>query len=92
MVCNNRKYVGDGIKICPDTVRNDRIFELVIIHDIPRWKITILFPLIYLGLHRFVKGVEYIKCKKIKVIPDGLNIIQLDGETLDYVREVIVEA
>ena len=92
MVCNNGKYVGGDMKICPDVVRNDRIFEFVINHDIPRWKITLLFPLIYLGFHRFVKDVEYVKCKKIKIISDGLNIIQLDGKALDYVREVIVEA
>ena len=91
MICNNGKYIGGGMKICPDAVRDDGEFDLVIIHDISRFKIKLLFPLIYLGLHRFVKGVECFKCKTIKAIPDGCNIIQLDGETLDYAREIKVE-
>ena len=92
MVCNNGKYFGGGMKVCPDAVRDDGTFELVIIHSIPRWLMMLLFPLIYLGWHRHIKGVEYIKCKSIKAIPDGCTILQMDGETLDYAREVSVEA
>lgn len=92
MICSNGKYMGGGMKVCPDAIRNDGIFELVIIHSLPKWLMIILFPLIYLGLHRIVKGVEYIKCKSLKAIPDGCTVLQMDGETLDYAREIVVEA
>lgn len=90
-VCNNGKYVGGGMKFSPDAVRDDGIFDAVIVHDLPRWKITLLFPLIYFGWHTHIKGIEIYKCKSFKAIPDGCTIFQMDGETLDYAREIKVE-
>lgn len=92
VVCNNGKYLGGGMKMCPKAIRDDLEFDTIIIHDVSRIKIALFFPLIYLGLHIKIKGVEYIKCHNFKAIPDGCNIFQMDGETLDYAREVIVKS
>ncbi len=92
LMCNNGRYVGGGMKVCPNAIRDDGEFDVVIIHDIPRWKIILLFPLIYLGWHKFIKGVEYVKCRSFRAVPDGCTIFEMDGETLDYVREVKVES
>ncbi len=92
VICNNGKYIGGGMKVCPDAVRDDGVFDVIIIHSLPKWLIVTLFPLIYLGLHRHIKGVEYIKCSSLKAVPDGCTILQMDGETLDYAREIRVEA
>lgn len=92
MICNNGRYVGGGMKFTPQAVRDDGEFDVVIVHDIPRWRIIFLFPFVYLGIHRLFKGIDYIKCKTLRAIPDGCSIFQMDGETLDYAREVMVEA
>ncbi len=92
IICNNGRYIGGGMKVCPDAVRDDGTFEIVVVHSLPRWLIILLFPLIYFGWHRHVRGVDYVKCHNLKIVPDGCTILQMDGETLDYAREIRVEA
>ena len=92
MVCNNGKYFGGGMKITPDAIRDDGEFELVIAHSLNKFQIILALLLVYFGLHKFVRGIEIIKCKKIKAIPDGCTIFQNDGESLDYAREIRVES
>ncbi len=91
-VCNHGKYMGGGMKVAPKAVRKDEFLDVCIVHSISFRKIILIFPLIYLGWHTlFKRYVEIIKCKKFRAIPDGNNILQRDGEIIDYVREMEVE-
>ena len=87
--CNNGKYMGGGMKVCPKASRNDDLLDVCIVHSISHRKILAVFPFIYIGKHVwFKKYVEIFRCKKFSAIPDGCSLLQRDGEVLDYVRSV----
>lgn len=90
-VCNHGRYMGGGMKVCPTAKREDEYLDVCVAHKYNLFKLVLLFPFIYLGLHVKFKNIDYFKCKKIKFIPDGCNISQRDGEVLDYIRELEVE-
>jgi len=90
MSCCNGKYTG-GLKVAPEAIRDDGMFDLIIVHDIPRWKLFLISPFTGFKFLKKIKGVEYVNCRKVRAIPDGCTILQKDGETLDYAREIRIE-
>jgi len=91
VVCNNGRYIGNGMKIAPKAVRNNNELDIVIIHSVSRLRLLLFFPLIYLGLHTILKRrVAYFKCRHFKAIPDGCGSMQMDGETIDYCEQIEV--
>ena len=91
VVCNNGRFIGNGMKIAPKAVRNNDELDIVIIHSVTKRKLLLFFPLIYFGLHTLLKKkVSYFKCKHFKAIPDGCGTMQMDGETLDYCEQIEV--
>lgn len=91
-VCNNGRYFGGGMKITPKALRDDEYLDICIVHSVSKFKLLCIFPLIYLGWHTFFKKyVDYFKCKTFKAKPVGCNIMQNDGEVLEYIENVSVE-
>lgn len=91
-VCNHGSYIGGGMKITPTAVRDDDFLDICIIHSLKIRTLLLLFPLIFIGKHIIFKKYIYTqKCTKFKAIPDGCNILQRDGEVIDYVKEIEVE-
>lgn len=91
-ICNHGKYMGGGMKVTPKAQRNDEYLDVCIVHTVSPKKIVMLFPFIFLGKHVwFKKYVDIFRCKSFKAIPNGCNILQRDGEVLDYVRHIEVE-
>lgn len=90
-VCNNGRYMGGGMKVVPKASRLDDELDVCIVHSVSKFKLVCIFPLIYLGWHvLFKKYVDYFKCKTFKARAIGCNIMQNDGEVLEYVENVSV--
>lgn len=88
-VAANSPYFGGGMKISPKSDRLDDELEIVIVHNLNRFFILIIFPLIYLGWHTILKRwVKFYKGKEIKFISDVGKHVQYDGETV-YPREQV---
>lgn len=91
-ICNHGKYMGGGMKVTPKAVRGDDLIDVCIVHSLSLRKVIMIFPLIYFGWHTlFKRHVEIVRCKKFKAVPHGTNILQRDGEIIDYVGEMEVE-
>ena len=88
-VVNNGKYFGGGMKVTPDSDRNDRILEACIIHSVSFWKLLLIFPLIFIGKHMWFKevGISVIKGQTFKVVSDTPQVFQTDGEVVKNVKE-----
>lgn len=92
VVCNSQ-YFGGGMKISPKSVRLDDKLEVVVVNKIRRWIFLLIFPTIYLGIHKiFKRGIHFYQGKEISITTDKEQIIQFDGEVfspttgLDIVR------
>lgn len=79
--CQNGKYIGSGMKIAPKANINTSTSSLVIIHNISKLKLLLIFPLVFLGLHEnFHKYVTTIEASYIQVATDSPLYSQMDGE------------
>ena len=77
----NSAYFGGGMKIAPQAHRNEKDLHLVIVKDIPKWLLILIFPTIYLGWHTmFRKYVNIIPGQEIDVVFDKPTYLQIDGD------------
>ena len=88
----NGKYFGGGMKIAPDSNRFDDDMELYVIHSVSRWKLILIFPLIFIGKHMWFKrvGIDKIqgRCFSLKALTP--QTLQTDGEVREEVSSFIV--
>lgn len=84
----NSKYFGGGMKIAPKADRESDTLEVVVIHGISKFKLSLLFPIIYLGWHTGIKNVKVFTGKNIKVFSDLPAYVQIDGDVYDNVLEL----
>lgn len=75
------QYFGGGMKIAPKKSRDQHEIELVVVKNIPKFVLVLIFPTIYFGWHRFFKRwVNFYRGKDIKVEFEAPAYLQRDGE------------
>lgn len=81
-VCNNGCYFGGGMKITPMAKREDDHLDICIVHGIKLKRLLLVFPIVFLGLHRFIlkKYIHFFKGKHVLVKPTNCDVLQKDGE------------
>lgn len=91
--CMHSKYFGGGMMLAPKIKRTDKVIELVVVKDVPRWLLLLIFPTIYFGWHRIFKSfVKFYRGKDIKVQLLVDTYMQIDGDEIYPVREYQVKA
>lgn len=79
----NSAYFGGGMKIAPKQKREQNQLSVVIVRKIPKFLLIFIFPIIYLGLHTFLKRyVKIIKANEVEINFKVPQMMQMDGE--DY--------
>ena len=79
----NSPYYGGGMKIAPNADRLKKELDVVIVKDIPKWLLMIIFPTIYLGWHKaFKRYVSIHKADTVETIFDLPTYLQIDGDTI----------
>ncbi len=74
-------YFGGGMKLAPKKNRSEHNLELVIVKDIPKWLLVLVFPTIYFGWHPlFKKYVKFYRGNDITVEFEHPSYLQRDGE------------
>ena len=78
----NARYFGGGMKIAPDAVIDDGLFDVVNIGDIKTAKIMLNVQKLYAGTHYSLDEVKHTTAKRIEVSAFGNEEIHLetDGE------------
>jgi len=80
----NGQYFGGGMKIAPDAVPDDGLFDIVAMHDMTRAQGVALAPRIYQGTHLGQPGVRFARGSSISaesLVPRAEVLIDMDGET-----------
>lgn len=78
-ICNG-KYFGGGMKIAPDALIDDKLFNVYILGDLTKIELFYNFPLIYKGEHIKNPKIKEYKAKYIKVSCKEDALIEIDGE------------
>ena len=85
------KYLGGGMMLTPDQVRNNGELTLSVIYGSGRFKTLMLFLQIFKGLHikKYPKNCLIFKGKHIEVTSTTPRPIQIDGEVVKDVTTYV---
>ena len=81
----NGRYFGGGMKPAPDQDRLGDSLTVMIFSGRSRFLTTLAFPLIFLGLHKHLKGCGMLTGSEITVEYSSPAALQIDGETVEGV-------
>lgn len=84
----NLPYEGGGCKFCPDASPTDKLLDLIVIADVPKYRALAILPAVFSGSHTHMKGVHIIKCKKADIISEVPLPLHTDGEPIFLQRHV----
>jgi YegS/Rv2252/BmrU family lipid kinase len=76
----NGKYYGGGIIPAPNAKINDGLFDVCLVKDVSIFKFLKLLPLYKPGKHTNLDMVNIIKCKKISIVQEKEEPLNLDGD------------
>jgi diacylglycerol kinase (ATP) len=82
----NAPYFGGGMKIAPDAVPDDALFQVVIIRGRSKLSLISDLRLVYSGAHRGLTSCTFLSGRKIVVEPLGdlaanAALLDIDGES-----------
>lgn len=80
IAAGNGKYYGGGMKVLPDASINDDFMDICIVEAISRKRLIRLFPSFIKGTHAKYPEVTMLRAKKITLITQQNQKMQIDGE------------
>ncbi len=80
VVVANGRFFGGGMKMCPDAVPDDGLFDVVTIGDVTKRDLVLTMPKIYLGTHLPHPKAEALRGKVVTVETAEPVPVELDGE------------
>ncbi len=79
----NGRFFGKGMKVAPKAQLDDGLADIVLIKGMPRWRLMIELPKIYLGAHLSSSAVRWCLAKTVRIEPLGdLPSFDTDGELM----------
>lgn len=76
------KYYGGGIKALPDAVIDDGLFDVCYAEGMSRLRILRLFPQYIKGLHSRIRGIRFLRTKKVEITAAKPIPMNRDGEII----------
>jgi diacylglycerol kinase family enzyme len=80
----NGRFFGGGMKICPEALLDDGLFDLVTVGNLGRAGVMANIHRIYSGNHLTMKEVQGTRLRRLKVAPTDREAkipLEIDGET-----------
>ena len=76
----NGAYAAGGMRVAPDAVPDDGLFDVVMIGDVTKAEFLTTFPKIYRGTHVGHPKVEVVRARAVSVDAAVPLPVVLDGE------------
>lgn len=82
LICSiaNGRFFGGGIPICPEAKADDHRLDVVLVRDVPRWRIPFYLPGLMLGKVLKFGITRHILAERITIQGNGMRV-NTDGET-----------
>jgi diacylglycerol kinase family enzyme len=80
VVVANGRFFGGGMKMCPDALPGDGVFDVVTIGDETKRDLVLTMPKIYRGTHLPHPKAEALRGRVVTVETDEPVPVELDGE------------
>ncbi len=93
MTANNGCFIGGGMKITPHAQLDDAWLDVLVVHNVSRVVLVMVFLTIYMGLHlKFKKFIYNTKAKHVKASMFSKQVAQCDGECFENTETIEVFA
>jgi diacylglycerol kinase (ATP) len=79
---SNHPYYGGGMKIAPYAKSDDGLFQIIVVDNISRLKILLLFVTVFWGGHTKMKEVKVLTGKQIHLHTSSPLPLHADGENI----------
>jgi diacylglycerol kinase (ATP) len=79
---SNHPYYGGGMKIAPYAKTDDGLFQIIVVDNISRLKILLLFVTVFWGGHTKMKEVKVLTGKQIHLHTSSPLPLHADGENI----------
>lgn len=86
----NCPYEGGGLKFCPNAQPDDDKLDIMVVSDIPKWKILAILPTAFKGRHTRFKGVQLYTGKHVTIETKKALPVHTDGEPVFLQHRVTV--
>jgi diacylglycerol kinase (ATP) len=80
VIVANAQFLGGGMRMCPDAVPDDGIFDVLLIGDITKRDLAVTLPKVYRGTHLPHPKAEALRGRTVTVDAPVALPIELDGE------------
>ena len=80
VVVANGQYLGGGMRMCPEAVPDDGLFDVLLIGDITKRDLALTLPKVYRGTHLPHPKAEPLRARTVTVDAPVPLPIELDGE------------
>ncbi|SOC03438.1 YegS/Rv2252/BmrU family lipid kinase [Ureibacillus xyleni] len=81
-ICN-QPYFGGGMKISPKSKPDDGLLEVILVHNLSRIKLLLLFVTVFFGAHTRLKAVVQTSAVNVKISVKEQILCHTDGEIID---------
>jgi diacylglycerol kinase (ATP) len=79
----NGPTFGKGMRVAPTARLDDGLAEVVVAGDVPRWRLPVYLPLLFLGRHLGLRRVHHRQARRVRWEPlVPFPPFELDGEAL----------
>lgn len=76
----NLQYEGGGFRFCPHARPGDGLLDVIVVHDLPKWKLLALLPTAFPGKHTGFRGITILHCPEVHVKTQRVLPLHTDGE------------
>jgi len=80
VIVANAQYLGGGMRMCPDAVPDDGLFDVLLIGDITKRDLALTLPKVYRGTHLPHPRAEPLRGRIVTVDAPVPLPVELDGE------------
>ncbi len=84
MLCSvaNARYYGGGMKIAPDALLTDGMFDICLLKEVSKLEFVRAFPRVFKGTHLTHPAVQMFRSKSVKIESDRPLPVLVDGEVV----------
>ncbi len=87
----NGKYFGGGMKITPKADLADNKIDVIVVHDVPKFFVLLVFASIYFGAHTALKKfVFYKKATRLNAKMENKMYLQTDGDVHEGIDTIAI--
>jgi YegS/Rv2252/BmrU family lipid kinase len=80
-VCNSNQY-GYNVKVAPDANLSDGLMDVIIVDDIPKWKVPFAVMQVFTQTHKVNRHFKSFKTSALQINSPNYSYLQIDGETV----------